>query len=248
MIGLDGECTMLDDRALAMGVEEPLLEIILHSAEVGPHVNDFQPLRLLTNRGTIEGRLYPISRGTRAVVLAGDADGGWHGPALGLYPRLGRNLRQHSVPALHVCFREPAVLEECVLDVLSAVGYLESEGIRSMALVGHGIGGAAILCATAATGSAHAVVTLATGIESTGTVEHMPLDCPILAIHGAMDTRAAPAFPWDLQGVASDSRRIVVYLQAGHRLDEAADQVHDLVLAWILRHLKQPRDDNRGAP
>ncbi len=224
--------------------EDPLWEIIIHSAEVGPPVGDFQPMRLLTSRGTVEARLHAVTRPIHAVVFAGGNCGGWDSPADGLFHRLGWELRERSVVGLRVCFRRPAVLEECVLDLLAAVAYLESEDIHSVGLVGHGFGGAVVLHAAAATPSARSVVTL--GLQELGAgAEYDPPHCPLLAIHGGADDVTPPQVSEQLYHAAGGPKRLAIYPRAGHDLEEVAPQVHDLILEWILRNL---RGGTRSAP
>jgi pimeloyl-ACP methyl ester carboxylesterase len=192
---------------------------------------------VLTSRGTVEARLYRVTRPRCAAVVVGGAMGGWDSPARGLYPRLGRELRRRSIAALRVRFRQPAYLEECVLDALAGIGYLESEGLRSVALVGHGLGGAVALQAAAVCSTARTVVTLATQPDGPDPDE-LPGECPLLLIHGMSDDVAPVDASVEIYEAARQSKQLIVYPEAGHRLDEVANEVHDVVLDWIIDSLR----------
>jgi pimeloyl-ACP methyl ester carboxylesterase len=233
---------MLYNHHLVALDDEPAtpFEMILHSAEVGPPRGDFQPVRVLTSRGTVEARLYGVTRPRRAVVLAGGAGGGWEGPAFALYPRLGNELRRHSIAALRIRYRHPECLEECVLDVLAGVGFLESEGIDSIALVGHDLGGPVVMQAAALTASARTVVTLAAQRDGPDPDE-LPPDCSLLLIHGLGDEVVSVDSSEDVYECARQPKQLVLYPDAGHRLDEVAAEVYDLVFDWIMERLRNGR-------
>jgi hypothetical protein len=48
-----------------------------------------------------------------------------------------------------VRFRHPTRLEESILDVLAGINYLQSEGMKVIALTGHSFGGAVVIQAAA---------------------------------------------------------------------------------------------------
>jgi hypothetical protein len=234
-------CLMpLNNHPVPVDDEQHPLEIIIHSAEIGPAVDDFHPVRVLTSRGTVEGRLYAVTRPRWGVVLAGE-HGSWHGPARDLYPRVGRALRQRSVPTFQVRFREPQVMSECVLDVLSAVAFLESEDVHRIALVGHGFAAAVMIQAAAATATARAVIAMATAAEGTEVADQLAQRCGLLLIHGTNDAIIPAQVAEELYAGAGQPKRLVLCAGAGHDLDEAAAEVHDLVLPWILGHLRSGR-------
>src|SRR4051794_15003136 len=77
------------------------------------------------------------------------AGGGWDSPARGLSPRLCEELRAEGIASLRVCFRNPADLAGCVLDVRAGLAYLEHGGAEKVALAGHSLGGAVVIQAAA---------------------------------------------------------------------------------------------------
>jgi dienelactone hydrolase len=217
---------------------DPGLEIIVHSAEVGPAVRDYHPLRILTSRGTVEGRYYSLTRPAHGVVISGGCLRTWDSPAVDLYPRLCQALRLRSVAALRTCFRRTDVPEECVLDTLAGVAYLESEGVRSIALVGHGVGAAAVLHAAAATSSARAVVAL----SPQGNPDGFPTPgCPLLLVQ----PEARATCPWGALDAwyraAAEPKRLVRWGGAGRVLGDAGRELHSVLFDWILVQLKGHR-------
>ena len=65
----------------------------LLGAERAPEADGLERLRLLTDAGEIACRLHPTPEGDAAVLWAFGAVEGFHGPAGGLYTRLGRKLQ-----------------------------------------------------------------------------------------------------------------------------------------------------------
>jgi pimeloyl-ACP methyl ester carboxylesterase len=229
---------MLYDHNWLTEEEDPdTLEMVLHSAEVGPPRGAYQPMRILTNRGTVEARLYAATRAARAVVLAGGEHGGWDSPAYGLYPRLAAALAHRRITVVRVAYREPDCFDECVLDVLAAIGYLQSERVRTIALVGHDLGGPAVMQAAAVSAVVPAVVAMAS-LPDGPDPEELPLNCRLLLIHGTRDDVVPAEVSEQIIESASQPRRLVLYPGAGHRLDEVAPQVYALVLDWLIAQLK----------
>jgi pimeloyl-ACP methyl ester carboxylesterase len=224
---------LYNDPWLSLNERPKSLEIILHSAEVGPPTGDFQPVRILTSRGTVEGRLYAVTRARQGVVLAGGGRGTWDGPAHGLYPRLGAALRHRAIPTLRVGYRDPTSLDECVLDVLAAVGFLESERIHAIALVGHDVGGPVVMRAAAVSPAVRAVATLAPQSDRLHTDEIRP-ECPLLLIHGTDDDAVPPAISTELAETANQPNRLALYSGAGQRLGEVAHDVYTSLLNWLI--------------
>jgi pimeloyl-ACP methyl ester carboxylesterase len=218
--------------------EEPAtLEMVLHSAEIGPPDGDFQPMRILTSRGTVDGRLYGITQAAHAVVLAGGRRGGWDGPGYGLYPRLGNALRHRRITAVHVAYRHPEHFDECVLDVLAAIGYLQSEWIRSIVLVGHDLGGSAVMHAAATSSPVRAVALLA-AMPDGPDPDELPPECRMLVVHGTRDEIVPSEVSEDLVVAARQPTHLVLYPGASHRLDEVAPQLYALLLDWVIAQLK----------
>ena len=120
------------------------------------------------------------------------AIGGWHSPALGLYPRLAEEFTAEGIASLQVHYRHPAHLEESLLDVLAGLAYLEEEGIQTVSLTGHSFGGAVVIQAAAVSPLARTVVALSTQAYGADPVGALAPRCSILLVHGTVDEILAP--------------------------------------------------------
>jgi fermentation-respiration switch protein FrsA (DUF1100 family) len=81
------------------------------------------------------------------------------------------------------------------------------------------------------------IVTLSTQSYGTGDVVHFQ-DKPLLLIHGVLDEILPPSSSQLVYQLAPEPKKLVFLEKAHHVLDEAADEVFDLVCNWILEHLK----------
>jgi dienelactone hydrolase len=117
---------------------------------------------------------------------------------------------------------------------------LEKQGIESVGLVGHSFGGAVIIqAATAAAVSSdtvRTVVTLSTQSYGAEAVSRLKQGSSILLMHG---TVLPPYCSSSVYNLANDPKEIIFYKGATHGLDEAAEQVHQMVHDWLVKHLKK---------
>lgn len=219
------------------------LDLQITGFEVGHLEAGFHPITLETSRGPLKTRFYPVPEGTdRVVVTVGGVGGGWDTPAHGLYPRLGRELPEAGIGLLRVCFRNPTLLEEAILDVLGAIAFLEAEGVTQVGLVGHSFGGAVVIQAAAASALVKTVVTLATQGYGSDPVSDLGPRCSILLLHGTGDRVLSPVCSQHAFDQAQEPKELTLYEGAGHGLDEAAEEVHRRVHDWLVRRLS-----DRGA-
>jgi len=227
-------------------VQEPeVLEVILKGIEPGPSTPEYRALRLLTNRGTVSCRYYPVTKPMSAVIWVGGVGGDWDTPAQGLYPRLCESLRHKAIASLRVQFRQPGILEESVLDVLVGASYLKGEGVIRLGLVGHSFGGAVVIQAAAACQAVRTVVTLATQSYGAEAVEELGPRCSVLLLHGTAD-RILPARCTEaVYRMARDPKALRLFEDAEHGLDEVADRVETLISDWLVNQLQRPA---RSAP
>src|SRR5258708_25624266 len=116
-------------------------EMLIDGAEFVPSQRSYRPVKVLTNRGIIFLRQYPVSGAKTGVLWLTGAGGGWSSPAKEVYPRLCRGLAAGGITSLQLCYRCPNNLQECVLDALAGVAYLQNEGVSRVALVGPSFGG-----------------------------------------------------------------------------------------------------------
>ena len=89
-----------------------------------PEGGTCERVELVTSRGTITCRVHP-AEGEKAVLWVFGAGGGLGGPAGGVYTRLGGQLQSSRVTSLELDYRRPGDLDECVLDGMVELTYLE---------------------------------------------------------------------------------------------------------------------------
>lgn len=175
----------------------------------------------------------------RVLVTCAGAFGGFLGPAGGLYFDLARTLAQAGVTTVRVDYRQPNHLPGCVLDMAVAVDLAERCGGTRYIVLGHSFGGAVAVGAGAALPDhVAAVVTLAT--QSAGCEPAADLGGrPFLLVHGDADAVIPASASARVRQVAGHGE-VVVLPGAGHLLAEAADELRDRLLPWILAAFDGP--------
>lgn len=221
-----------------MSDEAELLEkIVIRDLKVQPMQSGYQPIRLETNRRNIDFRYYPVAGTQCGAIWVGGVGGGWDTPAHGLYPRLCQELMGEAIASLRIRYRYPTILEEAVLDVFAGISYLESEGIKTIALTGHSFGGAVVIQAAATAQAVRTVVTLATQSYGAMPVSQLSPECSILLLHGTVDQVLIPACSKYVYQIAHEPKRLILYEGAAHSLDEVAEEVYQVVRDWIVEQL-----------
>lgn len=198
---------------------------------------DFTPVALQADEDSVQCRYYTADEAVAGVAYVGGVGGGWDTPARGLYPRLAAELRRQRVAGLRVRFRRSTQLSSCVADLGLAVEFLLAEGIPRLGLVGHSLGGAAVIQAAAASSSVHTVVALAPQSAGAHDVNRLAPRCSILLLHGLDDTVLSARTAGLLYRRAGEPKRLELLPGTGHMLDESAEEVHSVVLSWILEQL-----------
>lgn len=235
-------------RAVATGeralpVREPMsfarssLDLSLVDVHAEPPAADGAArLDLVTDRGTIGGRLHGASTdglaGNVAVLWVFGAGGGFHGPAGGLYDRLGACLAAGGVASLQLAYRRPADLAECVLDVLVALAHLADRGRSRVVLVGHSFGGAVAITAGAASDAVIAVAALSSQSAGTGAVPAVS-PRPLFVAHGEGDEVLPDRCSRDIYARALEPKRLVLYPGCRHGLDGCRDALDRDLMAWL---------------
>lgn len=213
-------------------------EMMVESVEVEAEREGYQPIKLITSRGPIYCRYYPVEGSQLAAIWVGGVGGDWDTPARQLYPLLCQELTKQGIASLRVRFRYPTQLEEAVLDVLAGLTYLHDEGIESFALIGHSFGGAVVIQAASQAEDVRTVVTLATQSYGVYSVSDLATRCSLLMLHGSADPVLPPHCSEHLYELALEPKHLILYPDAGHTLDEVADDVHQVVREWIVEQLK----------
>jgi len=173
----------------------------------------------------------------------GGTDGGFMGPADGIYETLATDLLTYGISSLRLSFRiltAPGILEEAAFDALEGIRYLQRQGVRRIALVGHSFGGAvAITAAVLANGGIAGVVTLAT--QSAGTqLAGRLAPTPLLLVHGSQDRRLPPECSRYVYRLAREPKELVILEGARHSLRQRREELRQLVRSWLLARLAPP--------
>jgi pimeloyl-ACP methyl ester carboxylesterase len=223
--------------------QDSALEMTVYEYRIGPAREAFHHVTLTTDRGIVEGHYYRVPGSKRAAIWVGGAGGGWDSPAHDLYSQSSQNLTADSIASLRIRYRHPNVLAECILDVLSGLIFLEHEGIRAVAVIGHSFGGAVVIGAAAASPLIRTVITLST--QSRGIAPATELvDCSILLIHGKADRVLSPRCSEHAYELAPGPKQLILYDGAGHSLDEVRSEVLKTVEKWIVSELSDSPPDS----
>ena len=89
-----------------------------------------------TPGGDIECIFHPADKYLGVIWVSG-ALGGFDGPSFGIFASLSRELVSEGINSLRLNYRLPGDFDQCVLDVLVGIRFLEQRGIEKAALVGH---------------------------------------------------------------------------------------------------------------
>ena len=208
-------------------------DLELQIGNVAAHPEPDGNLRVLigTTRGEIRGILHPCGTEPGAAIYVGGAMGGFEGPAHDLYGRLADRLRP-QLSGLRIHYRHAGELQECVLDVLAGVSFLRGIGaVGGIALVGHSFGGAVVIKAGELSSQVAGVAALSPQLHGTQTVDR--LGKPLLLVHGMRDTVLDHAASEDIHARAVEPKRLVLYAEADHSLNQAAEDLEELLAVWL---------------
>ena len=212
-----------------------------------PTAEGFVPVVQETTRGPIEMRYYPVDGATCGAIFVGGAGGGFDTPVRGwLYPRLCEQLQSDGIACLRVRYREHNELEECVMDVLAAISFLEADDVERIALVGHSFGGAVVIQAAALSESVHTCVPLSTQTYGADVVGQLGPRCSVLIAHGLEDEVLPPEGSRAVYRAANEPKRLMLKEGAHHGLDEWADELPDAIRQWIRNELTNDHGHNHG--
>jgi hypothetical protein len=154
---------------------------------------------------------------------------------LGLYPHLCQELQREGVAALRVRLQRPGFLDQSVHDLLGGVCFLLGQGVGSVALLGHGFGGAVAIEAASRAAVVRAVVTLATQSAGTAGAARLGPRCSLLLVHGGADPVQSVFSSEYVYDLAREPKHLVIYEEAGHKLNEVAGPLLRLLRNWLIR-------------
>ena len=213
----------------------PRAMITLEDVVRFPEDDASERLQLVTSQGAITGRLHP-SQGEKAILWVFGAGGGLGGSAGGLYTRLGRQLQPSGVTSLELDYHRPGHLQDCVLDVLAGLSYLETLGKSRIVLVGHSFGGAVVINAGVISEAVIAVAALSSQTAGTSVVGRLSPK-PVIFIHGEADEVLSPACSRDLHIRAGDPKELILYPGCLHGLDQCREALDQDLTRWLTQVL-----------
>jgi alpha/beta superfamily hydrolase len=215
--------------------------IELEGAADAPNLSDgdAKGLLLKSTRGDIPCLFHapnPDLKTTHAVLFVPGARGGFGGPGNGLYAEVADALANQGIAGLRVGYRKPSDLDECTLDTLVAVWHLASQGYERMAIVGHSFGGAVAIGAARYTTHIRAVVAMASQTHGAEDVQMLG-PRPLLLVHGNRDG-VVPAYASQIiYDWAFEPKEMRIFDGAEHGLRECRDEVRELLLDWLPKHI-----------
>ncbi len=195
-----------------------------------------------SGRGPVHAMYHAVPGSTVALLAVGGTDGGFDGPADGLYPDLAAALAPHAIATLRLDFRihqAPNIVPEAVADLRAGVAFLAGAGIRRIGLLGHSFGGAVVIDAAADEPAVVSVATLATQTAGAQRVDELA-PRPILLIHGLDDIRLHPDCSRMLHERAGEPKRLVLLEGGRHSLRQVGEEVRRLLLDWFMETLPEP--------
>ncbi|MYD52734.1 MAG: alpha/beta hydrolase [Chloroflexi bacterium] len=193
--------------------------------------------------GSIDAMWHPplLTAPRGAVLCVGGFDGGFDGPAEGIYGDLANALPALGISVLRLDFRvktSPGPIDDGTLDVLAGIDWLVEQGIARVALIGHSYGGAIVVRAafrSEAVAGTCALSTQTMGIEPDEVRSLAPR--PLLLIHGGADWRLPPRLSEWVYSLAGEGRELHILDGATHSLRQRRDDLWVLLLDWIDRVL-----------
>ena len=117
--------------------------------------------------------------------------------------RFKYTLDRLGISSLRLDYRDRTSFEECLLDALISLALLKASGIKEIAIVGHQLGGAVAIAATALTPWVKGVVAIAARPQAIGFVDRIA-PRPLLVLHGGQDTQSPLTVSEDLFAAAQE--------------------------------------------
>ena len=147
------------------------------------------------------------------------------------------NLMEDGIASLMLRYRQNAQLGSCIRDAQAAVSFLESQGVRRIAIVGHSFSGAVVISVAPLSQSIVAVVALASQTYGANSVRHIH-PRPILLVHGTEDQRLGTHCSEQIYSWAKKPKELVILEGASHGLWECKDELLPLLRDWLRDKLR----------
>jgi len=194
-------------------------------------------IKFITNRGSNEGILHYREGCTAGTVMVGGTGGGWDGPA-SIYRDMGPDLLREGIATLRLDYRRPGELEECVLDTLAGIEYLNEYKLDRIGLVGWSFGGAVVISAGAMSDAVRCVATIASQSYGTDQADELSPKA-LLLLHGTGDKTLSPSSSQYIFERAKEPKEIVLFPGANHGIDQNRDDVKRRIEDFLIRYLEQ---------
>ena len=211
------------------------MKLQLISVQSLPLGSDCAHVILTTSDGEIECVFRPTS-GNSGIIWVCGALGGFDGPSFGIFATSSEALQSKGISSLRLNYRFPGDFDQCVLDVLIGVHFLQQQGVDNVALVGHSFGGAVAIQAGTMSPQVKAVVGLSSQTFGAQRVNQLS-PRPLLLIHGERDRNLSVRCSQDIYNWANEPKELVIYKGCGHFLRECHDEMHDLLKNWLIDKL-----------
>ncbi len=192
---------------------------------------------LSTPHGDIEGIFHP-AEGSGGVIWVSGALGGLDGPSFGIFATLSEKLLSKGISSLRLNYRFPGNFDQCVLDVLVGIDFLQQKRVDNIALVGHSFGGAVVIM----TGTMSLQVKAVVGLSSQTFGAHRVSELsrrPLLLIHGERDRNLPTRCSQEIYKWAREPKELVIYKGCGHFLRECHQELQDLLKDWLVDKLER---------
>ncbi len=192
---------------------------------------------LITPHGDIEG-IFHQAKGAGGVIWVSGALGGLDGPSFGIFATLSEKLISEGINSLRLNYRFPGDFDQCVLDVLLGIDFLQQKGVDNIALVGHSFGGAVVIMAGTMNPQVKAVVGLSSQTFGAHQVSELS-PRPLLLIHGERDRNLPARCSQDIYKWAKEPKELIIYKGSGHFLRECHQELHDRLKGWLVDKLRR---------
>ena len=202
-----------------------------------PLPDDTLKVIISTSRGDIHSVYHPSLDSRKGIIWICGAHGGLDGPSFGIYVDLSRDLVAERISSLRLDYRQPGVLEECVLDVLTGIAFLKESGITGIALVGHSFGSAVVISAGVLSPQVKAVVCLSSQTYGAHPVPQLS-PRPLLLIHGEKDRNLPSRCSLQIYQWALQPKELVLLPEDGHFLRQSHQELRHLLKRWLVEKLE----------
>jgi len=212
---------------------DPRIVLTIKGVQTLPMAGNKSHTIISTTRGDIECIFHHSQGESGGVVWVCGALGGFDGPSFGIFSSMADELVQEGISSLRLHYRIPGDFDECVLDVLVGVHFLNGLQIDRVAVVGHSFGGAVAIMAGVMSPEVKAVVGLSSQTFGAQLVERLAPK-PLLLIHGQRDRNLTFRCSQQIYDWAKEPKELVIYESSGHFLRECHQELHDLLKGWLV--------------